>query len=143
MKFIQDESIAYLKCLLWWNIRCDVEVVHSGMLNLIVINHRIRCTPIQGLGYGPQGGDCRRDWQCCTVRSGIHMKGNNFGYVGNSMLLTRVQEQCQLELIPCAETRIERMFSQVSARRRPFSLCSFHPSAFCLDTMQGSVDEDL
>jgi len=62
VKFIEDESIAYLMCLLWWNIRCDVDVVDSGMLNLIVINHRIRCTPIQGVCYGPQGGDCRRDW---------------------------------------------------------------------------------
>jgi hypothetical protein len=71
------------------------------------------------------------------------MKENIFGYVGNSMLLTSVQEQCQLEVIPCAETRIEKMFSQVSARRRPFRWSNFSPSAFCLDTMQGSVGEDL
>ena len=72
------------------------------------------------------------------------MKENIFGYVGNSMLLTSVQEQCQLEVIPCAETRFEKQkrFSQVSARRRPNRWSNFSPSAFCLDTMQGSVGED-
>jgi hypothetical protein len=62
VKFIEDESIAYLMCLLWWNTRCDVDVVDSGTPNLIVINHRIRCTSIQGVCYGPQGGDGRREW---------------------------------------------------------------------------------
>ena len=62
VKFIEDASIAYLMCLLWCYIRCEVDVVDAGTLNLIVINHRIRCTPIQGVCYGPQGGDRRREW---------------------------------------------------------------------------------